>query len=208
MKKVNESGRSMVEMLGVLAIIGVLSVGGIAGYSKAMNKFKLNKVNDQMSMLVANLRTLYATQTSYLNLTNSTAKTYGVIPSDMYTGKASSNSNITNPYSGLVTVNSITYNSGANRAFYIAQTGIPSDACISIVTNDWGSDTASGFIGMDIKNDDGHGATKYETTADASGAECVPGAGDGENDCKTPLTITQAMEKCKNSYNTIVWYYY
>ena len=34
----NEKGRSMIEMLGVLAIIGVLSVGGIAGYSKAMMK--------------------------------------------------------------------------------------------------------------------------------------------------------------------------
>ena len=33
-----ESGRSMVEMLGVLAIIGVLSIGAIAGYSKAMQK--------------------------------------------------------------------------------------------------------------------------------------------------------------------------
>ena len=32
------AGRSMVEMLGVLAIIGVLSVGAIAGYSKAMMK--------------------------------------------------------------------------------------------------------------------------------------------------------------------------
>ena len=31
-----EFGRSMVEMLGVLAIIGVLSVGGIAGYRYAM----------------------------------------------------------------------------------------------------------------------------------------------------------------------------
>ena len=29
-------GRSMVEMLGVLAIIGVLSVGAMNGYSKAM----------------------------------------------------------------------------------------------------------------------------------------------------------------------------
>ena len=35
-----QSGRSMVEMLGVLAIIGVLSVGGISGYSKAMAIFK------------------------------------------------------------------------------------------------------------------------------------------------------------------------
>ena len=39
----NESGRSMIEMLGVLAIIGVLSVGGIAGYSKAMMKYRINK---------------------------------------------------------------------------------------------------------------------------------------------------------------------
>ena len=39
----NQSGRSMIEMLGVLAIIGVLSVGGIAGYSKAMTQYKINK---------------------------------------------------------------------------------------------------------------------------------------------------------------------
>ena len=38
------AGRSMIEMLGVLAIIGVLSVGGIAGYSKAMEKWKINQV--------------------------------------------------------------------------------------------------------------------------------------------------------------------
>ena len=42
-------GRSMVEMLGVLAIIGVLSVGAIAGYSKAMMKYKLNKQAEQLN---------------------------------------------------------------------------------------------------------------------------------------------------------------
>ncbi|MBQ3695945.1 MAG: hypothetical protein II938_03135 [Alphaproteobacteria bacterium] len=41
--KNTESGRSMVEMLGVLAIIGVLSVGGIAGYTMAMRKYKANE---------------------------------------------------------------------------------------------------------------------------------------------------------------------
>jgi len=43
MKKINEYGRSVVEMLGVLAVIGVLSVGGLAGYSKAMHKYKVQK---------------------------------------------------------------------------------------------------------------------------------------------------------------------
>ena len=46
------AGRSMVEMLGVLAIIGVLSVGAIAGYSKAMSKYKLNKQAEQISWLL------------------------------------------------------------------------------------------------------------------------------------------------------------
>ena len=45
-------GRSMVEMLGVLAIIGVLSVGAIAGYSKAMMKYKLNKQTEQIGSIL------------------------------------------------------------------------------------------------------------------------------------------------------------
>ena len=44
MKNTNESGRSMVEMLGVLAIIGVLSIGGIAGYTLAMNRYRANEI--------------------------------------------------------------------------------------------------------------------------------------------------------------------
>ena len=42
----NESGRSMVEMLGVLAIIGVLSIGGIAGYTLSMNRYRANAIVD------------------------------------------------------------------------------------------------------------------------------------------------------------------
>ena len=45
----NESGRSMVEILGVLAIIGVLSVGGIYEYTIAMNKHKANELLNEAS---------------------------------------------------------------------------------------------------------------------------------------------------------------
>ncbi len=46
-----ESGRSMVEMLGVLAIIGVLSVGGIAGYTMAMNKYRANEILNAIALV-------------------------------------------------------------------------------------------------------------------------------------------------------------
>ena len=48
MKKI-ESGRSMIEMLGVLAIIGVLSIGGLAGYTMAMNRYRANNILDYVS---------------------------------------------------------------------------------------------------------------------------------------------------------------
>ncbi len=52
MKK-NEDGRSMVEMLGVLAIIGVLSVGGITGYSMVMNRYRAERIFNLASSLTA-----------------------------------------------------------------------------------------------------------------------------------------------------------
>jgi hypothetical protein len=47
-----QGGRSMIEMLGVLAIIGVLSVGGIAGYTKAMRMYNSNLQRRQISELM------------------------------------------------------------------------------------------------------------------------------------------------------------
>ena len=54
-RQANPLGRSMIEMLGVLAIIGVLSVAGIAGYSKAMEKWKINKMAEEYSYLIHGL---------------------------------------------------------------------------------------------------------------------------------------------------------
>ena len=79
------SGRSMIEMLGVLAIVGVLSVGGIAGYSKAMEKFKINKTIEQVAQIATNIRTLYAQQKDFSGLNNTTAIQMGVVPDEMST---------------------------------------------------------------------------------------------------------------------------
>ncbi len=60
-------GRSMIEMLGVLAIIGMLSVGGIAGYSKAMEKIHVNKIVNMISDISTTIRTAYISQKAYDN---------------------------------------------------------------------------------------------------------------------------------------------
>ncbi len=41
---ISENGRSMIEILGVLAVIGVLSIGGVYGYRHAFSKHKANTI--------------------------------------------------------------------------------------------------------------------------------------------------------------------
>ena len=80
-----QSGRSMVEMIGVLAIIGVLSVGAISGYSKAMRKYKLNKFSEQINTVI---NAVARNAQAFNNLTsNTTVLPYlikmGEIPTEM-----------------------------------------------------------------------------------------------------------------------------
>ena len=76
-------GRSMIEMLGVLAIIAVLSVGGIAGYSKAMQKWKVDEMIGQYNMLVygllENKDNIIKTKESLVPL-NNLVKQLGLVP--------------------------------------------------------------------------------------------------------------------------------
>ena len=44
-------GRSMIEMLGVLAIIGALSIGGLLGYRRAVNNHQANTILDDANRL-------------------------------------------------------------------------------------------------------------------------------------------------------------
>ena len=48
MKNINESGRSMVEMIGVLAIMGLLTVAGVAGFRVAMHKHYCNQTIERL----------------------------------------------------------------------------------------------------------------------------------------------------------------
>ena len=227
MKYTNESGRSMVEMLGVLAIIGVLSVGGIAGYSKAMNKYKINKTTDQVSMLVANIRTLFSSQGDYEGLTNSQAKKFGVVPNDMYDDE--SDDDITNAFGGNVTIIASKARNGdadSNEAFIIEYAGLSSEACVTIATGDWGSGQASGLVGMAA------GANAIATAAalgtlgtainetvliDNNGAEAAEEgsviAQPGSATVPTPITVSDAVKACSGEDNTgsaygVAWKYF
>ena len=218
LSKNDQRGRSMVEMLGVLAIIGVLSVGGISGYSKAMAKFKLTKAQDQISMLLMNIRTAFATSPSYDGLSNATAVVFGIAPSEMYdakkistlTGNASALNGskigaLSNAFGGQAHVNSCSGSdalagalgcSGGNyvstnkaQYFAITMTGLAREACVSLLSSDWGSD---GLVSIIVKPTKGSGA----------GATFAPS--------DLPVSMYQASSACGGygAISSIAWTYY
>ena len=203
LSKNNQHGRSMIEMLGVLAIIGVLSVGGISGYSKAMAKFKLTKAQDQISMLLMNIRTAFATSPSYDGLTTQSSRDYNIAPGDMF-GAASTQLN--NAFGGQAYV----YNCSSNESvacvgdaannvqyFAISLTDLGREACVSLASSDWGTD---GLIGMIVTPSGGTATTNYAAnlplTPMGAGSAGTAGAGAG------------AQCGAKGVYNTITWIYY
>lgn len=54
---ISQSGRSMVEMLGVLSIIGVLSIGMLYGFKYAIFRARVSQTLTQISTAVAGART-------------------------------------------------------------------------------------------------------------------------------------------------------
>ncbi len=146
-----QSGRSMIEMLGVLAIIGVLSVGGIVAYSKAMQKQRINSIRNQISHIVAGVRQFYATQGSYNDLTTDVAIKAGIIPSDMEIENAGQdNVSVKNVYGGNIYIE--VNPDSEEPEFVVMIDNLPKEAAVDIGTADWKSDT--GLREIEILNQD------------------------------------------------------
>ena len=126
MKQINQRGRSMVEMLGVLAIIGVLSAAGLAGYSKAMEKHKTNLLKDEIQMIATNIITAFHGQLDYSDLgTDRTAGTSFAIRLNAIPQTMVQDGEAIHPFKGNVYVYAVDYGDMPNGAFKIDVEGLP-----------------------------------------------------------------------------------
>ena len=176
-----QSGRSMIEMLGVLAIVGVLSVGGIAGYSKAMEKFKINQFLAGITEIVTNIKTLAPdgiSLSTYSNLVGS-----NVLPTPQgwkdYTRT---------PFDSYYYVD----NSSIPIYFFIYLT---KQECLALATHNWGTTSSSGFVGLRIEsnagssdwNKDWNNCSDKGGTPYGGGYICSP---------YSPMSVSDAAKYC------------
>ena len=171
MIKSNQNGRSMIEMLGVLAIIGVLSVGGIIGYSKAMSQYKSNQIMNGISHTIANIKTLFLQQDNVSSLDTQMAHDAGIIPDEFDSSDIKNLKAVVHSYGGKVKViaksvpndkedhddaaltgKDVTY-------FAIKIEGLPKEVAMEIATKYWGD---SGDL-VSINLNDGNQANSNTT---------------------------------------------
>jgi hypothetical protein len=137
-----------------------------------MAKFKLTKAQDQISMLLMNIRTAFATSPSYEGLNNGNAVAFAIAPGDMYKGTVAQStpvSQLNNAFGGGAHVFACGTTSGGlscnghtsaskNQFFAIGLTNLGREACVSLASSDWGTD---GLVHVEVVGGNGTGEKKF-----------------------------------------------
>jgi len=167
------------EMMAVLAIMGVLTVGGMIGYSKAMPRFKMSKLAEQISLMITNIRAAYSIKDNYEGLNTTAAIQMGAIPKEIVKG---SPPNAYNPFGGQVFVTP----AEDNKSVFITITGLPANACVYIGSADWGGQMGSGLVSVATLSQATQAAVSEQQTEHVATAE----------DKTLPLSLAEASAGC------------
>lgn len=127
-----ESGRSMVEMLGVLAIMGLITTGAITLVYNGLKLYKRMTVNDEVLTIVTEVRNLFSEYNDYSSLEQNTVfKAIGISDINAYGGKYE-----------------LRYNPFNTKQFIVTITGLTRTECSYFVTKAW-------YDSVDFKNSEG-----------------------------------------------------
>lgn len=126
--KNNESGRTMLEMLGVLGIMGIIMYGAVAGINYGMSTYKINQIYNEVQEAVQSIQDIYSWQRGYTGINASTLCQNDVFVScDDGTPK--------NVYEGNISVSAIS----GGASFKVSYAGIDEDICYRLKEMDWGT---------------------------------------------------------------------
>ena len=156
-----QTGRSMLEMLGVLAIVGVLTVGGFSLVSKVNSSNQTNNVVDEISSLAAKVRTVARDYSS----SDGTFMKYicnGKAYPDTLECELDSNSEDTDAcncssFTGSADVSYSVASAAYPALFTLTASNLTNEMCMTLLTTNWGSESSTGF--MDISGEETSSAT-------------------------------------------------
>jgi type II secretory pathway pseudopilin PulG len=151
----NQTGRSMIEMLGVLTVIGVLTVGGLSVVAKARRQQAITQTVSEISQLIESSKKLscqyddsYGNYVNYLYRSETYPNGLEFSHNDTFT--LSSDVKVKIPH-----VSGNTSGSGESTIshFIVELDDMDDDTCVNLATSNWGTVEGNGYIGAAFEND-------------------------------------------------------
>ena len=167
MRKDLQNGRSMIEMLGVLSIIGILTVGGFNLISKTVSENRVNKVIDEVSDLARRTRVVFREFIYDKNPSDNTDMTKYIckahaFPDVLECDQMSNDGKKCNcdSMSKFIDDNDVEISvsfkkkSNTDPEYYILKIAKMTDEiCMAISNGQWGTRATNGFSGISFNND-------------------------------------------------------
>lgn len=135
--KKHESGRSMIEMVGVLAVMGLITAAAFILITSAMRSQKLSRADDDVAALAAGVRLLYNNNTNFEGLTDNALNVLGF-------------DKVTTPYGGNYSLGVGKENEPDDR-FFISMTTDGDTTCQALENRTWGSGGKGKCNGAELK---------------------------------------------------------
>ena len=148
--KKQQSGRSMIEMVGVLAVMGLITAAAFILINSAMSSQRLSRVDDDVSGIVNGVRLLYNAAPDFTGIDGGSVYDQGKATMVLLGfGGDTDAKRYQNPYGG----NYILANSASDRAFTVKITNLGKKTCTVLAARQY---PAGGILKESVCN----GATK------------------------------------------------
>lgn len=185
MLKSNNQGRTLIEVIGVLSIIGLVAAGILSTIASAFDKYKISRIGQQLIEVQKAVSQRYGADENYANVDISTLVNEKLAPSDMM---RPNDNKLYHRFGGEVEINNAL--PGA-RAMRITFNDVPQKACIELVTMSWINKDYTDLYSITLES-------AIYTWPNQRGANILH---------SLPIDMAEAMAVCKDS-NEISWVFF
>lgn len=135
----NEKGATLIEVLGVMAVLGAIALGLFAGIARVQRQIKITQAHEQVTRIVKRMRTQFASfQISESEMTAANLEKIGI-----YDNGDVGDDGAVNVFGTSMDIRNSSID--GYPTFTLNYNQIPSNVCVDLLMSDWGNDPSGGL---------------------------------------------------------------
>ena len=135
----NEKGATLIEVLGVMAVLGAIALGLFAGIARVQRQIKITQAHEQVTRIVKRMRTQFAS----FHLTDSQITAENLEKAGIYDSGDVGEDGAVNVFGTSMNIENAVVD--GYPVFRLNYNAIPSNVCEDLIMSDWGDDPSSGL---------------------------------------------------------------